>query len=132
MYRKHTLLMAAAILGMGVVGGGAAAAVTSYRIREGFTFKGDDGAVKVGGETIELSADVAALHAHKLEPAEPPNEETKAPAPKPTRAPKAAPVPPAGDGTVAPIPPAGDGTVIPPPPAGDGAAGAGDTPDPAP
>jgi hypothetical protein len=132
MFRKHFLLMATAAAAMSVVGGGGAAAVTAYRIRDGFTFKGDDGAVKVGGETIELSADVAALHAHKLEPVEPLNEETKAPAPKPTRAPKAPPVPPAGDGTVALIPPAGDGTVIPPPPAGDGDPGAGDTPDPAP
>jgi hypothetical protein len=38
-----------------------------YRIRDGFTFRGDNGAVIGGGDVIELEDDVAALHAHKLE-----------------------------------------------------------------
>jgi hypothetical protein len=38
-----------------------------YKIRDGFTFRGDDGNTAVGGDTIELDDDVAALHAHKLE-----------------------------------------------------------------
>jgi hypothetical protein len=41
-----------------------------YIIRAGFTFRGDDGQLAAGGDTIELEDDVAKLHAHKLEPAE--------------------------------------------------------------
>lgn len=39
----------------------------TYIIREGFTFVGDDGKQKFGGDTIELEDDVAAVHLHKLE-----------------------------------------------------------------
>jgi hypothetical protein len=39
-----------------------------YMIRDGFTFRGDDGKVAAGGDTIDLEDDVAQLHLHKLEP----------------------------------------------------------------
>jgi hypothetical protein len=39
-----------------------------YTIRDGFTFRGDDGKVASGGDTIDLEDDVAQLHLHKLEP----------------------------------------------------------------
>ncbi len=41
--------------------------VKLYLIRAGFSFVLSDGTSKAGGEQIELSADVAADHAHKLE-----------------------------------------------------------------
>lgn len=119
MFRKHMILMGAAIAAMSVVGGGAAApAVIEYRIREGFTFKQDDGSLKVGGETIQLAADVAKLHEHKLEPVAP---AAKAPAQPKTRAPKnpaalAGGADPASDSDADPAgvaDPAGDGSADP-------------------
>jgi len=38
-----------------------------YTIRQGFSFRDDNGGVKVGGEQIDLEDDVASEHAHKLE-----------------------------------------------------------------
>jgi hypothetical protein len=43
-----------------------------YKIRDGFTFRGDDGQTAGGGDMIELDDDVAELHAHKLELVEDP------------------------------------------------------------
>lgn len=40
-----------------------------YRIRDGERFVQPSGEVKHGGDTIELDADTAALHATRLEPA---------------------------------------------------------------
>jgi hypothetical protein len=52
-----------------------------YTIREGFTFRGDDGKVAGGGDTIELADDVAKQHLHKLEPVEEPTKRKAAPKP---------------------------------------------------
>jgi hypothetical protein len=38
-----------------------------YKIRDGFSFREDNGEVKSGGEVIGLPDDVAANHLHKLE-----------------------------------------------------------------
>jgi hypothetical protein len=38
-----------------------------YKIRDGFSFKTHDDKVLTGGEIIELAADIAAQHLHKLE-----------------------------------------------------------------
>lgn len=58
-----------------------------YKIRDGFTFRGDDGQLSTGGDTIELEDDVAAQHAHKLELIEAPKRrsQSKSPAPTPTQ-----------------------------------------------
>ena len=39
-----------------------------YRIKPGASFRDSDDSIKTGGQTIELSQDVAALHADKVEP----------------------------------------------------------------
>jgi hypothetical protein len=57
-----------------------------YKIRDGFTFRGDDGTTAGGGDVIELDDDVAELHAHKLELVEDPakrRSQPKQPDPKP-------------------------------------------------
>lgn len=48
-----------------------------YTIREGFTFVNHDQTVSVGGDIIELDDDVAAQHAHKLEPVDVPKPKPK-------------------------------------------------------
>jgi hypothetical protein len=42
-----------------------------YRIKPGYSFRDSDDSLKTGGELIELSPDVAAQHADKVELAEP-------------------------------------------------------------
>lgn len=49
-----------------------------YKIRAGFSFVGALG-VAVGGDIIELDDDVAALHAHKLEPVDVPKQKASKP-----------------------------------------------------
>lgn len=39
----------------------------TYKIRDGFSFRRDDGTIIGGGETIDLAEDVAAQNLHKLE-----------------------------------------------------------------
>lgn len=96
MFKKPLLLAAigAALSAGGTAVAGAALPPVEYKIREGFTFRDDDGTVRGGGETIKLAADVAELHLHKLEPlvqADAPTAEQ--PKAARTRPPK----PPAGD-----------------------------------
>jgi hypothetical protein len=38
-----------------------------YRIKPGYSFRDSDDSIKTGGELIELSPDVAAQHAEKVE-----------------------------------------------------------------
>ena len=70
-----------------------------YMIRHGFTFVDYQGAVKEGGEIIELDDDVAALHLHKLEDAPAPKKAAKVPKPAPAETTATAPEePPAAEG----------------------------------
>lgn len=49
---------------------------SKYKIRPGFSFVGATG-VSVGGDIIELDDDIAAQHAHKLEPVDLPKPKPK-------------------------------------------------------
>lgn len=40
--------------------------MSKYRINPGYSFRDVDGSIKAGGETIELSDDVAEAHAEKV------------------------------------------------------------------
>lgn len=44
--------------------------MSTYKIRDGFTVRLDDRTVLGSGDVIDLDDETAALHAHKLEPAE--------------------------------------------------------------
>ena len=52
-----------------------------YFIRQGFSFRLDNGGIVSGGEAIELEDDVAKLHLHKLDVSDP-KEPTPAKKPK--------------------------------------------------
>lgn len=50
----------------------------TYRIRDGFTVRLDEGQLLQGGAVVEMDDATADRHAHKLEPAEPATEQAPA------------------------------------------------------
>ncbi len=45
--------------------------MSAYKIRDGFTVRLDELTLLTSDDVVELDDDTAALHAHKLEPADP-------------------------------------------------------------